>query len=120
MSVRPYVMMPYLASILLVATTIMMMSFTTGFGATTCRSYNSSTTRQRLNANSIHDRSHLQQLSNRNCCRKNKRRIRCSRIQTCSHTRSYFSNSSKIDSAIRKTRIGAMKNAKQPLKFTER
>ncbi len=33
MSVRPYVMMPYLASILLVATTIMMMSFTTGFGA---------------------------------------------------------------------------------------
>jgi len=35
MSVRPYVMMPYLASILLVATTIMMMSFTTGFGATT-------------------------------------------------------------------------------------
>ncbi len=35
MSVRPYVMMPYLASILLVATTVMMMSFTTGFGATT-------------------------------------------------------------------------------------
>jgi archaeal flagellar protein FlaJ len=35
MSVRPYVMMPYLASILLVATTIMMMSFTTGFGVTT-------------------------------------------------------------------------------------
>jgi flagellar protein FlaJ len=35
MNVRPYVMMPYLASILLVATTIMMMSFTTGFGATT-------------------------------------------------------------------------------------
>jgi flagellar protein FlaJ len=35
MSVRPYVMMPYLASILLVATTIMMMSFTSGFGATT-------------------------------------------------------------------------------------
>src|SRR5208283_2566210 len=34
-SVRPYVMMPYLASILLVATTVMMMSFTTGFGATT-------------------------------------------------------------------------------------
>lgn len=32
MNVRPYVMMPYLASILLVATTIMMMSFTTGFG----------------------------------------------------------------------------------------
>jgi flagellar protein FlaJ len=35
MSVRPYVMMPYLASILLVATTIMMISFTTGFGVTT-------------------------------------------------------------------------------------
>ncbi len=34
MSIRPYVMMPYLASILLVATTVMMMSFTTGFGAT--------------------------------------------------------------------------------------
>lgn len=32
-SVRPYVIMPYLASILLVATTVMMMSFTTGFGA---------------------------------------------------------------------------------------
>jgi len=30
MQVRPYVFMPYLASILLVATTIMMMSFTTG------------------------------------------------------------------------------------------
>jgi len=35
MSVRPYVMMPYLASILLVATTVMMMSFSTGFGAST-------------------------------------------------------------------------------------
>jgi flagellar protein FlaJ len=38
MSVRPYVMMPYLASILLVATTIMMMGLTTGIavpGATT-------------------------------------------------------------------------------------
>ena len=34
MNVRPYVMMPYLASILLVATTVMMMSFTTGFGVT--------------------------------------------------------------------------------------
>jgi archaeal flagellar protein FlaJ len=33
MNVRPYVMMPYLASILLVATTVMMMSFSTGFGA---------------------------------------------------------------------------------------
>jgi len=30
MTVRPYIMMPYLASILLVATTIMMLSFTTG------------------------------------------------------------------------------------------
>jgi archaeal flagellar protein FlaJ len=30
MSVRPYVMMPYLASILLVATTVMMMGLTTG------------------------------------------------------------------------------------------
>jgi flagellar protein FlaJ len=30
MSTRPYIMMPYLASILLVATTIMMMGFTTG------------------------------------------------------------------------------------------
>ncbi|MBN1245945.1 hypothetical protein JXA31_10165, partial [Candidatus Bathyarchaeota archaeon] len=30
MSCRPYIMMPYLASILLVATTIMMLSFTTG------------------------------------------------------------------------------------------
>lgn len=38
MSVRPYVMMPYLASILLVATTVMMMSFTTGFGAGTLSS----------------------------------------------------------------------------------
>ncbi len=35
MSVRPYLMMPYLASILLVATTIMMMSFTMNFGANT-------------------------------------------------------------------------------------
>jgi flagellar protein FlaJ len=32
MNVRPYVMMPYLASILLVATTVMMMSLTTGVG----------------------------------------------------------------------------------------
>ncbi len=31
MSVRPYVMMPYLAAILLVATTTMMLGFTTGF-----------------------------------------------------------------------------------------
>jgi flagellar protein FlaJ len=30
MSVRPYVMMPYLASVLLVATTVMMMGLTTG------------------------------------------------------------------------------------------
>jgi flagellar protein FlaJ len=30
MSVRPYIMMPYLASILLVATTVMMLSFTSG------------------------------------------------------------------------------------------
>ncbi len=35
MSVRPYVFMPYLASILLVATTIMMMSFTMNFGGGT-------------------------------------------------------------------------------------
>jgi len=35
MTVRPYIMMPYLASLLLVATTIMMMSFTIGFGAGT-------------------------------------------------------------------------------------
>jgi len=35
MSVRPYIMMPYLASILLVATTIMMMGFTTGTLAVT-------------------------------------------------------------------------------------
>ncbi|MGA2386711.1 MAG: type II secretion system F family protein [Candidatus Bathyarchaeia archaeon] len=34
MSVRPYIMMPYLAAILLVATTTMMLSFTTGFNAT--------------------------------------------------------------------------------------
>jgi flagellar protein FlaJ len=34
MSVRPYIMMPYLAAILLVATTTMMLSFTTGFGIT--------------------------------------------------------------------------------------
>jgi archaeal flagellar protein FlaJ len=33
MSVRPYVMMPYLASILLVATTVMMMGLTTGLTA---------------------------------------------------------------------------------------
>jgi flagellar protein FlaJ len=33
MSVRPYVMMPYLASILLVATTVMMMGLTTGVAA---------------------------------------------------------------------------------------
>ncbi len=34
MSVRPYVFMPYIAAILLVATTAMMLSFTTGFGVT--------------------------------------------------------------------------------------
>jgi flagellar protein FlaJ len=33
MSTRPYVIMPYLASILLVATTVMMMSLTVGLGA---------------------------------------------------------------------------------------
>ncbi len=35
MNVRPYIMMPYLASILLVATTVMMMSLTTGIGVDT-------------------------------------------------------------------------------------
>jgi len=35
MSVRPYVMMPYLCAILLVATTVMMMGFSTGFGQST-------------------------------------------------------------------------------------
>jgi flagellar protein FlaJ len=35
MSIRPYIMMPYLAAILLVATTTMMLGFTTGFSATT-------------------------------------------------------------------------------------
>jgi flagellar protein FlaJ len=35
MSVRPYIMMPYLAAILLVATTTMMLSLTTGFNAST-------------------------------------------------------------------------------------
>lgn len=35
MSVRPYVMMPYLAAVLLVATTTMMLSFTTGFNFST-------------------------------------------------------------------------------------
>jgi flagellar protein FlaJ len=35
MSVRPYIMMPYLAAVLLVATTTMMLSFTTGFNTTT-------------------------------------------------------------------------------------
>jgi len=34
MAVRPYVMMPYLAAILLVATTTLMLSFTTGFAVT--------------------------------------------------------------------------------------
>ena len=34
MSVRPYIMMPYLAAILLVATTTLMLSFTTGFAVT--------------------------------------------------------------------------------------
>lgn len=34
MSTRPYVFMPYLAAILLVATTVMMTGFTTGFGVT--------------------------------------------------------------------------------------
>jgi flagellar protein FlaJ len=35
MAVRPYIMMPYLAAVLLVATTAMMLNFTTGFGVTT-------------------------------------------------------------------------------------
>jgi flagellar protein FlaJ len=34
MAVRPYIMMPYLAAILLVATTTLMLSFTSGFGVT--------------------------------------------------------------------------------------
>ena len=69
MSVRPYVLMPYLASILLVATTIMMMGLTTGItvpGAEAVPTDNS------LMHNSIHVISHLQQLPNRHCCRKNK------------------------------------------------
>ena len=73
MSVRPYVMMPYLASILLVATTVMMMSFTTGFGVTSSSVSNRSIcSKQRHDANDIHDRSYLQQLYHWNCGRKNK------------------------------------------------
>ncbi len=72
MSVRPYVMMPYLASILLVATTIMMMSFTTGFGATTSGVSTSANADNRLDANNIHDCCHLQQLPHWNCRGKNK------------------------------------------------
>ena len=73
MSVRPYVMMPYLASILLVATTVMMMSFTSGFGVTTTSVYSSSScSKQRPDANDIHDRSYLQQLRHWNCGGKNK------------------------------------------------
>ncbi len=73
MSVRPYVMMPYLASILLVATTVMMMSFTTGFGVTTTTvSTAASTASKGLMTNDIHDRSYLQQLRHWNCGGKNK------------------------------------------------
>ena len=75
MSVRPYVMMPYLASILLVATTVMMMSFTSGFGVTTTTvstQQPSSCSKQRPDANDIHDRSYLQQLRHWNCGGKNK------------------------------------------------
>ncbi len=69
MSVRPYVMMPYLASILLVATTVMMMGLTTGIAVPGAQH---SPSRQQLDADSFHDSSYLQQLSHRHCCRKNK------------------------------------------------
>ena len=114
MSVRPYVMMPYLASILLVATTIMMMGLTTGFGVT-ARSSTTAAARQRLDADSIHDSSHLQQLPHRNRCRKNKRRISRSRIQTCSNTRGNFSDSSQNNSNVRKTWIRSERNETHPI-----
>ena len=74
MSVRPYIMMPYLASILLVATTVMMMSFTTGTlnipgvpgQAGTPKDFSAITTH-------LHDISHLQQLPRRHSRRENKR-----------------------------------------------
>ena len=72
MSVRPYVMMPYLASILLVATTVMMMSFTSGFGVTGASRLKHSCSKQRHDANGIHDRSYLQQLCYWNCGGENK------------------------------------------------
>ena len=90
MSVRPYVMMPYLASILLVATTIMMMSFTTGL---TVPGVNSAPQDNSLMQTVFMLICHLQQLPHRHCCRKNKRRISRSRLQACSHTRADLNNS---------------------------
>ena len=98
MSVRPYVFMPYLASILLVATTIMMMGLTTGI---TVPGVNSCAERQWIDASSIHVVSHLQQLPNRHRCRKNQRRISWSRIQACSHPSANLDNSCQDNSAIR-------------------
>ena len=69
MSTRPYVMMPYLASILLVATTIMMMSLTAVNGAP--GRHSSSSSRQHPDADRLHVRSHLQQLPHRHRRRKN-------------------------------------------------
>ena len=64
MSVRPYIMMPYLASILLVATTIMMMSFTTGT-LTVGMPGASAAERLQPDENDIHDFSYLPQLPHR-------------------------------------------------------
>ncbi len=72
MSVRPYVMMPYLASILLVATTIMMMSFTTGFGADTVAGVVSAPQKDTsLNATHIRYVSDFQQLPDWYSCWEN-------------------------------------------------
>ena len=82
MCVRPYVMMPYLASILLVATTVMMMGLTTGITVPGVEAAGP----EPIDANNIHLFSHLPQFPHRHRCRKNQRRIRCIRLQTCSHT----------------------------------
>ena len=102
MNVRPYVMMPYLASILLVATTVMMMSLTTGVGVGASGSVGPQRMLEAsgIDADSIHDSSHLQQLPHWHRCGKNQRRIHCGWFQACSHPCVDFGDSCKIDSTI--------------------
>ena len=112
MSTRPYIMMPYLASILLVATTIMMMSFTMNFGAGTMGAIPGAAVPEKdfsgiqtIFITSVIFHSYIigvvaGKISDESICRG---------LQARDYTRSTRRDSCEAYTAIHKTRIGAKK-----------